>query len=133
TRPVHEVIPAEHGENFHWLQRKDVAPIAEKFGAKISAKPGIHAADIEYGGGMGLKEPRGPGVKIEQAPAAETPEQELKRLKAELAKREAEGPVKSPPEFQREPQFARTEGGKVKLGADVESLGRVLGSSLYAE
>ena len=30
-----------------------------------------------------------------------------------------------------EPSFARVEGGKVKIGADIESLGKVLGSSLY--
>ena len=30
------------------------------------------------------------------------------------------------------PQMARTEGGKVKLGADVTSLGNILGSSLYS-
>ncbi len=32
-----------------------------------------------------------------------------------------------------EPQHARTETGKLKMGADVESLGKILGSSLYGQ
>jgi len=66
---------------------------------------------------------------------ARTGKEESRRYPAEEAIDLGKAEEWKPPEYAKpseEPQFAKTTSGGVKIGADVESLGKVLGSSLYA-
>ena len=103
---------------------EDATPNPEEI---VQVPPEIAA---EYGTGLGrpiaetYKAPYYPAPKGEKGPALLGPKQ-----KTYL--NENGEPIQPDLDFQ-EPQAARTEGGGVKIGADVRSLGKVLGSSLYS-
>jgi len=68
-RPVHQIDPNDPA--FSWLQRKDVVPIAEKFGAKVSQERPVFISDEELGGTEGYKKPQAPRTIIEQPEVAQ--------------------------------------------------------------
>ncbi len=46
--PLYEVNLTEQGDAFHWLQRKDIAAIAEQFGATITNVRAAYDAEAEF-------------------------------------------------------------------------------------
>ena len=116
----------------HLAKRSEPAPPE---GAEPDAKPAADRPPLTRLRGPGGREPNPPGEPVPSAPRGplppaptDKPKPTRLRGKGDQVSREASGPRAEDEQV----SAARTSGGKIKLGADVASLGKVLGSSLYS-